>query len=179
LCNPYRIVIKVCQIVKALPLIGGANITATRSSSINATKNQNFSSILFSIFPQFALLRLQKKQADWIAACFFILMLTDYVPITVSSHPPKQGDSGGLQDDSLGSNRKAVVGKVVRDARMILDISCNLLLVPFKEGGIIQRVTNKHILEHPEQPLWPLSFAIERTFGLTSINFVRRPVSRQ
>ena len=35
-------------------------------------------------------------------------------------------------------------------------ISCHHLLVVFNEGRIIQRVTNKHILEHPEQPLCPL-----------------------
>lgn len=84
-----------------------------------------------------------------------------------------------VQDDSHGSYRKAVVGKVVRDARMILDIPRHILLVPFKEGRIVQRVTNKQLLEHPEQPLWPLSFTIKRTFDLASINFVRRPVSRQ
>ena len=55
--------------------------------------------------------------------------------------------------DCFGAYRKAVVGKVVRDARMILDIHCHHLLVVFKEGRIVQRVTNKHILEHPEQPL--------------------------
>ena len=76
-----------------------------------------------------------------------------------------------VQDDSLRSNRKAVVGKVVRDARMILDIHCHHLLVVFNEGRIIQRVTNKHILEHPEQPLCPLSFAIKWTIDLSSINY--------
>lgn len=39
----------------------------------------------------------------------------------------------------------------------------------YKEGGIIQRVTNKQLLEHPEQTLWPFSFAIKWTFVLASI----------
>ena len=71
--------------------------------------------------------------------------------------------------DCLCSYRKAVVGKVVRDARMILDIPRHHLLVTFKKGRIVQRVTNKHILEHPEQPLWSLCFDIKWTFNLSSI----------
>ena len=43
-----------------------------------------------------------------------------------------------VQDDSLRSNRKAVVGKVVRDIRMILDIPRHHLLVAFKEGRFVQ-----------------------------------------
>ena len=74
-----------------------------------------------------------------------------------------------VQDDSLGSNRKAVVGKVVREARMILDIPRHHFLVTFKEGRVVQRVTNKHLLEHPEQPQCTLSFAIKRTFDLAVI----------
>ena len=49
--------------------------------------------------------------------------------------------------DCFGAYRKAVVGRIV------------------------QRVTNKQLLEHPEQPLCPLFFAIKRTFDLSSINF--------
>jgi hypothetical protein len=52
---------------------------------------------------------------------------------------------------------------------MILDIPRHHLLVTFKKGRIVQRVTNKHILEQPELPLWSLSFAIKRTFVLTTI----------
>ena len=37
---------------------------------------------------------------------------------------------------------------------MILDIPRHYLLVTFNEGRIIQRVTNKQLLEHPEKPLW-------------------------
>ena len=77
-----------------------------------------------------------------------------------------------VHDDSLGANRKTVIGKVVRDARMILDIPRHLLLVPFKEGRIVQRVTNKQLLEHPEQPLWSLSFAIKWTIDFSSIILV-------
>ncbi len=74
-----------------------------------------------------------------------------------------------VRDNCLGSYRKAVIGKVIRDARMILDIPRHHLLVTFKKGRIVQRVTNKHILEQPELPLWSLSFAIKRTFVLTTI----------
>ncbi len=49
--------------------------------------------------------------------------------------------------DSFRSYWKAFVGKVDRDARMVLDIPCNHLLVVFKEGGIIQRATNKQLLD--------------------------------
>ena len=52
---------------------------------------------------------------------------------------------------------------------MILDIPRHLLLVPFKEGRIVQRVTNKQLLEHPEQPLCPLFFAIKWAFELAMI----------
>ena len=72
--------------------------------------------------------------------------------------------------DCFGAYRKAVVGKVVRDARMILDIHCHHLLVVFNEGRVVQRVTNKQLLKYPEQPLCPLCFAIERTFDLALIN---------
>ena len=61
----------------------------------------------------------------------------------------------------LRANRKAIVGKVVRKARMILDIPRHHLLVTFKKGRVVLRVTNKQLLEHPEQPLWPLSLAIK------------------
>ena len=72
---------------------------------------------------------------------------------------------------------KAIKNKLRKDyfqdynARMILDIPRHLLLVPFKEGRIVQRVTNKQLLEHPEQPLWPLFFAIKWTFELAAIYY--------
>ena len=50
-----------------------------------------------------------------------------------------------IHDDCLGSYRKAVVGKVVRDARMILDIPRHHLLVTFKKGREVARLPESEL----------------------------------